>query len=118
MQGRSGEDLEAANGQMNYWHNENSPQPSTHKSSIDQSVFQSYPLCGYCALPPVDLVRKELRKIKVGKPGPDGISSRLFKDCADQLCKVAMHVPVLWKISCAVPVPEAVQLRVPNHFRP
>uniref|UniRef100_A0A674NYW7 Reverse transcriptase domain-containing protein n=1 Tax=Takifugu rubripes TaxID=31033 RepID=A0A674NYW7_TAKRU len=48
--------------------------------------------------------------------GPDGISSRLLKSCADQLCGIFSHmfnlslrlgrVPQLWKTSCIVPVPK------------
>ncbi|KAI3357770.1 hypothetical protein L3Q82_015528, partial [Scortum barcoo] len=66
----------------------------------------------------VDQVRTQLKKIKARKAtGPDGISSRLLRDCADQLCQVVCHyifnlslslerVPVLWKTSCVVPVPK------------
>ncbi|TWW77710.1 hypothetical protein D4764_12G0011000 [Takifugu flavidus] len=47
-----------------------------------------------------DQVRKELRRTKTRKAtGPDGINSRLLKDCADQLCGTA-------------------HAREPNHFRP
>ncbi|KAI4889719.1 hypothetical protein NFI96_009930 [Prochilodus magdalenae] len=59
-------------------------------------------------------VRNELRKIKAKAAGPDGISARLLKSCADQLCRVVEHmfnmslklgrVPQLWKTSCVVPV--------------
>ena len=48
--------------------------------------------------------------------GPDGISSRLLKSCADQLCRIVEYifnmslklgkVPLLWKTSCVVPVPK------------
>ena len=76
-----------------------------------------------------DQVRSELRKIKARKAtGPDGISSRLLRDCADQLCQVLLHifnlslslerVPVLWKTSCVIPVPKTAHPREPNHFRP
>ncbi|KAI4878441.1 hypothetical protein NFI96_034387, partial [Prochilodus magdalenae] len=62
-------------------------------------------------------VRNELRKIKAKKAaGPDGISARLLKSCADQLCGVVEHmfsmslklgrVLQLWKTSCVVPVPK------------
>ncbi|KAI3355866.1 hypothetical protein L3Q82_004418 [Scortum barcoo] len=65
--------------------------------------------------PAVDQVRTQLKKIKARKAtGPDGISSRLLRDCADQLCQVVCYifnlslerVPVLWKMSCVVPVPK------------
>ncbi|KAI3377265.1 hypothetical protein L3Q82_009171 [Scortum barcoo] len=53
--------------------------------------------------PTVDQVRTQLKKIKARKAtGPDGISSRLLRDCADQLC-------------------QSLKLRAPrslNHFRP
>ncbi|XP_054865475.1 uncharacterized protein LOC129348636 [Amphiprion ocellaris] len=76
-----------------------------------------------------DQVRSELKKIKTRKAaGPDGISSRLLRDCADQLCQVLLHifnlslslerVPVLWKTSCLVPVSKTRNPREPNHFRP
>ena len=66
-----------------------------------------------------DQVRRELRRTKARKAiGPDGINSRLLKDCADQLCGVLLHmfnlslslerVPLLWKTSCMVPVPKTV----------
>ncbi|XP_054872390.1 uncharacterized protein LOC118470055 [Amphiprion ocellaris] len=76
-----------------------------------------------------DQVRSELKKIKTRKAaGPDGISSRLLRDCADQLCQVLLHifnlslslerVPVLWKTSCLVSVSKTRNPREPNHFRP
>ncbi|KAI3355964.1 hypothetical protein L3Q82_017154 [Scortum barcoo] len=43
--------------------------------------------------PTVDQVRTQLKKIKARKAtGPDGISSRLLRDCADQLCQVVCHI--------------------------
>ncbi|TKS64909.1 RNA-directed DNA polymerase from mobile element jockey [Collichthys lucidus] len=71
----------------------------------------------------------QLKKIKARKaPGPDGISPRLLKDCADQLCGVVRRlfnlslslekVPALWKTSCVVPVPKTPRPKEPNHFRP
>ena len=51
--------------------------------------------------------------------GPEGISPRLLKSCADQLCRVVEYifnislklakVPMLWKTSCVVPV-----LKIPH----
>ena len=48
--------------------------------------------------------------------GPDGISFRELRDCADQLCGVVRHIfnlilnlermPTPWKTSCLVPVPK------------
>ncbi|KAI3351397.1 hypothetical protein L3Q82_020212, partial [Scortum barcoo] len=83
--------------------------------------------CGAFGL---DQVRTQLlKKIKARKAkGPDGISSRLLRDCADQLCQVVCYifnlslslerVPVLWKTSCVVPVPKTSRPKEPNHFRP
>ncbi|KAI3354613.1 hypothetical protein L3Q82_019117 [Scortum barcoo] len=51
--------------------------------------------------PTVDQVRTQLKKIKARKAtGPDGISSRLLRDCADQLFPKTSHP------------------KEPNHFRP
>ncbi|XP_013889486.1 RNA-directed DNA polymerase from mobile element jockey, partial [Austrofundulus limnaeus] len=74
-------------------------------------------------------VRDELRKIKTRKAaGPDGISSRLLKACADELCDVTKHifnlslrlgkVPQLWKTSCVVPVPKTPHPKDLNSYRP
>ena len=63
-------------------------------------------------------VRNQLRKIKARKAaGPDGISSRLLKSCADQLCGIVEHmfnlslklgrVPQQWKTSY-VRVPQLI----------
>ncbi|KAI3351492.1 hypothetical protein L3Q82_020340, partial [Scortum barcoo] len=62
-------------------------------------------------------VRNALKKNRARKAaGPDGISSRLLKSCADQLCGIFGYtfnlslklgrVPQLWKTSCIVPVPK------------
>lgn len=74
-------------------------------------------------------VRNQLKKTKIRKAaGPDGISSRLLRDCADQLCQVVLHifnlslslerVHELWKTSCVVPVPNIARPREPNQYRP
>ncbi|KAL3984483.1 hypothetical protein ACER0C_016108 [Sarotherodon galilaeus] len=74
-------------------------------------------------------VRRELRRIKVKKAaGPDGISSRVVRSCADQLCGVMEHlfnlslrlgrVPQLWKTSCVVPVPKTSRPKDLNGYRP
>ncbi|CAI5676990.1 unnamed protein product, partial [Oreochromis niloticus] len=76
-----------------------------------------------------DQVRNQLKRTKARKAaGPDGICSRLLRDCADQLCQVALYifnlslslerVPELWKTSCVVPVPKIAHPREPSHFRP
>uniref|UniRef100_A0A3Q1F587 Heat shock protein 9 n=1 Tax=Acanthochromis polyacanthus TaxID=80966 RepID=A0A3Q1F587_9TELE len=59
---------------------------------------------------------------------PDGVCSRLLKDCAAQLCQ-PLHrifnlslqlgwVPVLWKTSCIVPVPKIKCPAELNDYRP
>ncbi|TWW55977.1 hypothetical protein D4764_09G0010270 [Takifugu flavidus] len=74
-------------------------------------------------------VRKALKKNRARKAtGPDGISSRLLKSCADQLCGIFSHmfnlslrlgrVPQLWKTSCIVPVPKTPHPKELNSYRP
>ncbi|TWW66494.1 hypothetical protein D4764_20G0005260 [Takifugu flavidus] len=74
-------------------------------------------------------VRKALKKNRARKAtGPDGISSRLLKSCADQLCGIFSHmfnlslklgrVPQLWKTSCIVPVPKTPHPKELNSCRP
>ncbi|KAI3352314.1 hypothetical protein L3Q82_005281 [Scortum barcoo] len=58
----------------------------------------------------------------------DGISSRLLKSCADQLCGIFGYtfnlslklgrVPQLWKTSCIVPVPKTPHPKELNSYRP
>lgn len=60
--------------------------------------------------------------------GPDGISSRLLKTCADQLCGILLYmfdlslklgkVPQLWKTSCVVPVPKTSRPKDFGDYRP
>lgn len=74
-------------------------------------------------------VRKEHRKIKMRKAvGPECISSRFLRSCADQLGGVAAHLlnlsielmkgPQLWKTSCLVHVPKTFHPRDLNSHRP
>ncbi|KAK7922573.1 hypothetical protein WMY93_009475 [Mugilogobius chulae] len=74
-------------------------------------------------------VRRQLKRIKTRKAaGPDCISPRLLKSCADELCGVMEHVfnmslklrvvPQLWKTSCVVPVPKTPHAKDPSSFRP
>ncbi|KAI5103517.1 hypothetical protein C0J45_7098 [Silurus meridionalis] len=69
------------------------------------------------------------RKIKARKAaGPDGISSRLLKTCADQLCGILLYmfdlslklgkVPQIWKTSCVVPVPKTPRPKDFGDYRP
>jgi hypothetical protein len=74
-------------------------------------------------------VKRELERLHQGKAaGPDGISPRVLRVCADQLCGILQRlfnlslslerVPVLWKTSCLVPVPKKAHPTVLNDFRP
>ena len=74
-------------------------------------------------------VRSELRRMKIRKAaGPDAISSRLLKTCANELCDVVGYifnlslrlgkVPQLWKTSCVVPVPKTPHPKDLNSYRP
>jgi len=67
----------------------------------------------------------QFKKIRAGEAtDPDGISSRLLKDCADQLCQVVCYifnlsqrlerVPAKWKTSCVVPIPTTSCPKEPN----
>ncbi|KAI3353495.1 hypothetical protein L3Q82_019286 [Scortum barcoo] len=89
-------------------------------TSISHSVLcpspPSAPPCSSLLLT-THQVRNALKKNRARKAaGPDGISSRLLKSCADQLCGIFGYtfnlslklgrVPQLWKTSCIVPVPK------------
>ena len=60
--------------------------------------------------------------------GPDGLSPRVLKGCASQLCGVfqfifnlslsMMVVPELWKTSCLVPVPKKKRSNTHSDNRP
>lgn len=78
---------------------------------------------------PMEQVRSGLKRIKMRKSaGPDGISPRVLKVCADQLCWVTHYIfnlslrleriPVLWKTSCIVPVPKKTNPTEFAHYRP
>ena len=76
-----------------------------------------------------DQVRRQLERLHQRKAaGPDGISSRILKTCADQLPPILKHlynlslsqvrVPVLWKTSFLVPVPKKTSLSDLKDYRP
>ncbi|TWW56179.1 RNA-directed DNA polymerase from mobile element jockey [Takifugu flavidus] len=86
------------------------------------------PPCSSLSLTPHQ-VRKALKKNRARKAtGPDGISSRLLKSCADQLCGIFSHmfnlslklgrVPQLWKTSCIVALPKTLHPKEVNSYRP
>ena len=67
-----------------------------------------------------DLVRSQLTRLHSCKAaGPDSVPSRALKACAPQLCGIlsqvfnlSLHlqrVPVLWKLSCLIPVPKTLR---------
>lgn len=74
-------------------------------------------------------MRTELRRLNLRKAaGPDGVSSRLLKACAEELGDPLQQVfnlslrlgrvPSLWKTSCIVPVPKKNRPSVLNDYRP
>ena len=76
-----------------------------------------------------DEVKSQLKKLNVKKAaGPDGISPRVLKLCADQLCSIIhtlyslslskCEIPTLWKTSCIIPVPKKVNISCLNDLRP
>uniref|UniRef100_A0A3Q3ECP6 Immunoglobulin V-set domain-containing protein n=1 Tax=Labrus bergylta TaxID=56723 RepID=A0A3Q3ECP6_9LABR len=75
------------------------------------------------------LVRMQLERLDQNKAaGPDGISPRVLKACAGQLCGILQNlfnlslsqgrVPVLWKTSCLVPAPKKSSPSALNDYRP
>ncbi|XP_062901251.1 uncharacterized protein LOC134345044 [Mobula hypostoma] len=73
-------------------------------------------------------VRRQLKRLNPSKAaGLDGVSTRVLKACAPQLCGVLHHVfnlslrlrrvPVLWKTSCLVPVPKTPRPSGLNDYR-
>ena len=60
--------------------------------------------------------------------GPDNISPKVIKVCADQLCGIFSfifnlslsdcQIPEQWKTSCIIPVPKRPNVKVMNDYRP
>ncbi|KAI3371228.1 hypothetical protein L3Q82_023541 [Scortum barcoo] len=116
------------------------PSPS-HDLQLTPTRHFQFTLCP-APLPPINTsllqpaphitpgeVRNALKKNRARKAaGPDGISSRLLKSCADQLCGIFGYtfnlslklgrVPQLWKTSCIVPVPKTPHPKELNSYRP
>ncbi len=86
-------------------------------------------------LPPTSLIEiteeavsRSLSKLKPGKAtGPDGLKTRLLKDCAPQLKGVLSRlfttliktgVPTSWKSSIVTPIPKKPGAFKPEDFRP
>ena len=70
-----------------------------------------------------------MKKINPTKAkGPDGISPRVLKLCANQLSGIfscifnlslsQCAIPLLWKTSCIIPVPNRPNVKVMNDYRP
>ena len=90
--------------------------PGTHPTPITSTPNISSPTTNQTQIClTADQVRSQLKKTKIRKaPGPDGISSRLLRDCEDQSCQVVLPIfhpslhldraPELWNTSWVVPV--------------
>ena len=76
-----------------------------------------------------DMVRSYFSKLNIRKAcGPDGLSGRVLKYCADQLCSVFTRlftwalrdcvVPSLWKNATICPVPKNNKPKSMNDYRP
>ena len=75
-----------------------------------------------------DVLRSFKRLNPRKAPGPDGIKSKLLKNCASQLCKIFTYVfqflmnahsmPRAWKTSTIIPIPKNSKASQPNDFRP
>ena len=74
-------------------------------------------------------VKGQMKRLNVKKAsGPDGISPRVLKMCADQLCGIfhtlfslsleKCQIPTSWKTSCIIPVPKKVNISCLNDLRP
>ena len=73
-------------------------------------------------------VKKQFMSVNPRKAsGPDGVSSRVIKLCAEQLSSVFSilfnrayqeHIPAVWKESCIIPVPKSPTAKEMNDFRP
>ena len=73
-------------------------------------------------------VCKQFRSVNPRKAaGPDGVSSSVIKNCAEQLSRVfcglynralSEHIPTKWKEACIIPVPKSATANEMNDFRP
>ena len=74
-------------------------------------------------------VLKTLKKINPTKAkGPDGLSPRILKICAEQFANIFTYIfnlsilncyiPQIWKMSCIIPVPKKPNVKVMNDYRP
>jgi len=74
-------------------------------------------------------VLKAMKSVNSTKAsGPDNISPKVIKVCADQLCGIFSfifnlslsdcQIPEQWKTSCIIPVPKRPNVKVMNDYRP
>ncbi|XP_049911756.1 uncharacterized protein LOC126397200 [Epinephelus moara] len=110
------------------------PSPTPHTSSGSHATCPPLTLDSNSPPPQPALftplhVRRQLSKLPAGKAaGPDGVSPRVLRACAEQLCGVLhrvfkmslslQRVPVIWKTSCLVPVPKMPQPSGLSDYRP
>ncbi len=96
----------------------NSPSGSSRQSSDDYAITLSE-----------DVVRRELKRVNVRKAaGPNGITGRVLRSCADQLAGlftsifneslVTSVVPTSFKKSVIIPVPKNSKPSCLNDYRP
>ncbi|KAM7380045.1 hypothetical protein PAMP_003369 [Pampus punctatissimus] len=111
------------------------PSPVQHLSTCSSSSSSSptssteYICSNPCPMVTSGQVKWQLERLHQQKAaGPDGITHRILKTCANQLSPVMGHlynlslsqqkVPLLWKTSCLVPVPKKSRPSDPAHYRP
>lgn len=92
-------------------------------------LLGDHPLCAKLATSTVNItpknVRQLVRLLHDKAAGPDGVSPRVIKACAVQLCRVFLHIfkmllmfPVMWKTSRIVLVPKTQRPCDSKDFRP
>ena len=73
--------------------------------------------------------RKEFLNVNANKAkGPDGLTGKILKTCASQLCHIFSHIfnlslstssiPNIWKTSKIIPVPKKEKVMTINDLRP
>ena len=110
------------------------PSPTHHSSSgshatcLPRTLDSNSPPPQSALFTPLHL-KRQLSKLPTGKAaGPDCVSPRVLRACAEQLCGVLhrvfnmslslQKVPVIWKTSCLVPVPKKPQPSGFSDYRP
>ncbi len=101
------------------------------RDSADQRVRkqQTEQRCWSCITVSEDEVRRELRRVNIRKAaGPDGITGRVLRSCADQLAGLFTSIfneslatsviPTSFKKSVIIPVPKNSKPSCLNDYRP